>query len=255
MPIPRYNSYIICTCPRSGSTLLCKLLAETGISGVPNSHFHTPSLDRWLKTYELQKRKFNSEQEALQAIFDAARVRGTGNTGVFGLRLQRGSFDFFMKQTAMLFPGLESDFDRIQAAFGKTLFIHLTRPNKLDQAISLVKAAQTGLWHMAADGTELERVSEPQELQYDADIISNRLTDLSELDDAWRAWFKNENLEPLEITYDELSSDPQHVLRNILNELGLETPVAQNINSPTIKLADETSRTWANRFLAERDSA
>lgn len=249
---PRYESYIICTSPRSGSTLLCKLLAETGISGNPNSHFHTPSLARWLNTYELDTRSFSSEQEALRAVFNAARVKGTGNTGVFGLRLQRGSFDFFMEQTAVLFPGLESDLDRIQAAFGKTLLIYLTRPNKLDQAISLVKAAQTGLWHMAANGTELERVSEPQEPKYDADVISDRLSDLSELEGAWRTWFAGENLHPLEIKYDDLSSDPQKVLGSILNELGLETTVARNINPPTTKLADETSRNWASRFLAER---
>ncbi|HBF29284.1 Stf0 family sulfotransferase, partial [Rhizobium sp.] len=29
----KFSSYVICTSPRSGSTLLCKLLAATGISG------------------------------------------------------------------------------------------------------------------------------------------------------------------------------------------------------------------------------
>lgn len=254
MPTPRYESYIICTSPRSGSTLLCKLLAETGKSGNPNSHFHNPSLASWLETYEFHNSDFSTEQEALSAIFDAARARGTADTGIFGLRLQRGSFDFFIQQTAVLFPGLQSDVERIQAAFGQTLFIYLTRPNKLDQAISRVKAAQTGLWHMAADGTELERLSEPQDPHYDADAISHHLAELSELDDAWRDWFEREKLKPLAISYDELSSDPQNVLGIILNELGLEKKIAQSINPPTTKLADETNRIWANRFLADRSS-
>jgi LPS sulfotransferase NodH len=34
------TSYIICTMPRSGSTLLCKLLASTGRTGNPNSFYH-----------------------------------------------------------------------------------------------------------------------------------------------------------------------------------------------------------------------
>ncbi|MBT6203829.1 MAG: sulfotransferase, partial [Rhodospirillaceae bacterium] len=40
----RYQSYVICTSPRSGSTLLCSLLAATGLAGNPCSHFHDPSI-------------------------------------------------------------------------------------------------------------------------------------------------------------------------------------------------------------------
>ena len=37
-----------------------------------------------------------------------------------------------------------------------------SRENKLAQAVSLIKAEQTGLWHIAPDGTELERVAHQQ---------------------------------------------------------------------------------------------
>ncbi|MBL1437933.1 MAG: sulfotransferase [Rhodobacteraceae bacterium] len=252
MPTPPYDSYIICTSPRSGSTLLCKLLAETGKSGNPNSHFHNPSLASWLETYGFHNSEFSTEQDALSAIFDAARTRGTANTGIFGLRMQRTSFDFFMQQTAALFPGLQGDAERIQAAFGHTLLIYLTRPNKLDQAISRVKATQTGLWHMAADGSELERQSEPKKPHYDADAISHHLAELSELDDAWKTWFKRERLKPLIISYDDLSSNPRKTLGVILNALGLKNSTAQSLIPPTKKLADEVNRIWADRFLAER---
>ncbi|MEM9574759.1 MAG: Stf0 family sulfotransferase, partial [Pseudomonadota bacterium] len=32
MQAPRYKSFIICTSPRSGSTLLCKLLSATKVA-------------------------------------------------------------------------------------------------------------------------------------------------------------------------------------------------------------------------------
>lgn len=41
---PDYRAYVICTSPRSGSTLLCKLLAATGQAGKPKSYFHKPDL-------------------------------------------------------------------------------------------------------------------------------------------------------------------------------------------------------------------
>ncbi|MEH6527932.1 MAG: Stf0 family sulfotransferase [Sneathiella sp.] len=253
MPEPSYKSYIICTSPRSGSTLLCNLLAATGKSGNPGSHFHTPSLSSWLKTYELSRDDFTSDHDALSAVFDAARKQGTGNTRFFGLRLQRGSFDYFLQQVSILHPGLNRDLDRIEAAFGHTLFIHLTRPNKLYQAISHVKALQTGLWHMSADGTELERLSAPKEPVYDASRIARHLAGLSALDDAWKAWFNREKLHPLQITYDELSDDPRDGLARILDQLGLDRKVARDINPTVAKLADATNRRWAERFLAEKD--
>lgn len=246
--MPRYASYVICTSPRSGSTLLCKLLAATGVSGEPNSHFHNPSLDAWLKTYELREGDYSCERETLRAIFDAARTRGTGDTGMFGLRMQRGSFEFFIQQADVLFPDLDSDVDRFEAAFGRTLFIYLTRPDKVEQAISLVKAHQTGLWHMGADGVEIERSFAPKKPYYDADAISESLAELTGLEEAWLGWFEQEGVEPLRVSYDALSGDPVGTLALVLDALGLDGAIADNVEPPTRKLADDVSLAWAERY-------
>ena len=214
MPPPRFTSYVICTSPRSGSTLLCGLLAATNLAGKPGSHFHEPSLDRWLEVYELSERAFASRHEARRAVFDAAREHGTGGTGAFGLRMQRGSFAYFMEQLRALHPGKASDVERIKAEFGLTLFVHLSRMDKLAQAVSRVRAEQTGLWHRAADGTELERLAPPSEPRYDPDAIAHHMADLAALDAAWNAWFARERIEPLRVTYDQLANGPQqHALR------------------------------------------
>ncbi|MEM7269766.1 MAG: Stf0 family sulfotransferase, partial [Pseudomonadota bacterium] len=42
-----YASYVICTSPRSGSTLLCSLLKASGVAGAPESLFHEPSVEAW----------------------------------------------------------------------------------------------------------------------------------------------------------------------------------------------------------------
>ena len=151
----KYDSYIICTSPRSGSTLLCKLLAATGVAGNPDSYFHRPSISDWLADLGLTRKRSVPERELLEAIFRAAIAKGTLGTGIFGLRLQRHSFDFFTEKLAVLYPEHSNDVERFQAAFGRTLFVHLTRRDKVAQAVSYVKAQQTGLWHAAPDGTEL----------------------------------------------------------------------------------------------------
>lgn len=254
MPQPRYKSYFICTTPRSGSTLLCKLLAATGVTGNPDSHFHTPSIARWLESYGLSRIDFPSEFDALTAIFAAAQERGSNNTGMFGLRLQRGSFDFFIDQVDRLHPEGRCDSEGLQAIFGEIFFIYLTRPNKLDQAISRLKAEQTGLWHKAATGEDMERSSPHCEPSYDSRAIARHVAELTELETAWKLWFEREGIQPLQISYDALSNDPRGVLEHILDELNLDKSIAGNVDVPTAKLSDEINQAWAKRFRAEAAS-
>ncbi|WP_085907575.1 Stf0 family sulfotransferase [Kiloniella majae] len=245
----KYQSYIICTSPRSGSTLLCKLLTATGKTGNPNSHFHVPEIASWIKDYGILVENYESEQDILMAIFTAAKKRGTSLSDLFGLRLQRGSFLFFMEKMKVLYPGLSSDLKRIKTAFGNTLFIYLTRENKLDQAVSFVKAEQTGLWHLAPDGTELERLSEPQPIFYDEIEIKRRFDEFTLFDQEWKLWFEKEGIEPLKVTYDELSVNPKAVLSEILIKLGVGQSMVKGIDVPVAKLADGINQEWTERFL------
>jgi trehalose 2-sulfotransferase len=251
MPRKPLRSYMICTAPRSGSTLLCKLLAASNIAGIPDSHFHEPSLDDWLADYSLAAQDFETSHDVLRRVFQSAIARGKGETDVFGLRMQRRSFDFFIQQLEQLHSGKLSDVERIESAFGPTLFVHLSRHDRVDQAISLVRAEQTGLWHRRSDGTELERLGPPQDAHYDADAIKHHMAELASFDRAWEAWFDLEELTPLRISYDNLTKDPQAVLAQVLSALSLDPTSAYSVATPTAKLADATNRTWKAQFESE----
>lgn len=246
----KYDSYVICTSPRSGSTLLCQLLSATGVAGNPHSWFHRPSISDWLRTFDLPSQTALSEPETLAAVFRAAIKQGSLDTGMFGLRLQRHSFDFFTKKLAVLYPTRYGDGERLQAAFGRTLYIHLTRGDKLGQAVSLVRADQTGLWHRAPDGTEIERTAPPREPVYDADLIAGNLAELTAYDEDWERWFEKERIAPVRVTYEELSDDPVAVLVRLLEQLGLNSAAAEGIVPQVAKLADETSQQWVERYLS-----
>lgn len=247
----KYSSYIICTSPRSGSTLLCKLLTSTGVSGNPESYFHAPSLPEWLGYLNLRVDLSMPERTMLEQIFKAAMAKGSLDTGMFGLRLQRHSFDFFMRKLAILHPGRPSDRARIEAAFGPTLFIYLTRPDKVAQAVSCVKALQTGLWHRAPDGTELERLSPPQPPVYRPSELRFAYNEFMAFDLRWQQWFQAQGIMPFQITYDALSADPIGTLKTLLIELRLDPDVANGLTPGVAKLADATNQEWAERFRAE----
>ncbi|OED37638.1 sulfotransferase [Chromatiales bacterium (ex Bugula neritina AB1)] len=250
----RYDSYIICTSPRSGSTLLCDLLANTGIAGKPESYFHKPSIESWLAHHNLASGDTIPERRALELIFNAAVSAGTSGTGIFGLRLQWPSLDFFAKKLAVLHPQPRGDKQRLNAAFGTVAFIHLTRVDKVDQAVSLVKAEQTGLWHRAADGSELERLSPPQAPVYDTARIAACFNEVTQSDQNWVQWFAREQIDTLRVTYEALAADPAETLGHLLAYLKLDSRAAVDVVPGVMKLADETSQNWVERFREEKSN-
>lgn len=214
------DGYIICATPRSGSTLLCNLLASTKKTGNPNSYYHRAEIVcDWAAEWNLPGRDTMSEKDFSIAYLEAAIRAGRGETNVFGLRLMREYLEGLSTSLDRIFPGLSSDVQRLERAFGNILYIHLTRENKLAQAVSLVKAEQGGLWHIAPDGTEIERLGVPQDPEYDFNLIRRELTNLEAHDAAWNEWFEQQGITPLRVQYELLSEDPAGTLNQICEAL------------------------------------
>lgn len=253
--VANYDSYVICTSPRSGSTLLCRLLASTGVAGNPDSYFHGPAVADWLGDFGLLADASAPKRGVLEAVFKAAVAAGSLGTGMFGLRLQRHGFDFFTRQLATLHPGPAGDARRLHRAFGRTGFLYLSRRDKVEQAVSYVKAQQTGLWHRARDGSELERLSPPQAPAYDPDSLRARVEEMEAGERQWEQWFATENIAPFRIAYEALSAHPVRTLAEVLDYLGLERAAADAVEPDVVKLADHTNREWVARFRSEHGIA
>ncbi|MEO5756900.1 MAG: Stf0 family sulfotransferase [Mesorhizobium sp.] len=246
-----FNGYIICGTPRTGSTLLCKLLASTKTAGDPHSFYRRQDVLEWAEEWHLPSRDTMSELEFETVYLKAAIAAGTGETGVFGLRLMRENLGELCAILDHIFPRLPSDKARLEKAFGKVLFMHLSREDKLAQAVSLIKAEQTGLWHVAPDGAEIERVGTAQEPRYDFERIRHEVTELENYDAAWNAWFEEQSIDPLRIGYERLSADPAATLVRLCEALGVQAPNANDVRPGVAKLADETSLAWMRRYRAD----
>ncbi|WP_246675623.1 MULTISPECIES: Stf0 family sulfotransferase [unclassified Mesorhizobium] len=242
------DAYVICGTPRTGSTLLCKLLASTKAAGDPHSFYRRQDVPEWAEEWGLPGRDTMGELEFNAAYLNAAIAAGKGGTGIFGLRLMRENLDELSAILDRIFPGLVSDKARFERAFGRVLYIHLSREDKLAQAVSLVKAQQTGLWHVAPDGTELERVGPPGEPRYDFGRIKDEVAGLDGYDTAWNMWFAEQEVIPLRIGYERLSSDPVATLASVCDALGVQAPDAGDIRPGVARLADETGLDWMRRY-------
>ena len=142
------QAYIICALPRSGSTLLCDLLASTGVAGRPASFYRSQSIPRWARRLNLSVTELADEKEFNRAYVAAVLRAGAGDTGLFGLRLMWESVEELSRRLDTLYPGLPDDAVRFERAFGPTRYVHLLRQDKVMQAVSRLKAIQTD-WALA----------------------------------------------------------------------------------------------------------
>ena len=250
-----FDAYILCGTPRTGSTLLCSLLASTKMTGNPDSFFARRFMPEWAEEWGLPNPETLSEREFESIYLDAAIRAGKAGTGIFGLRLMRENLGEFSEILDRIHPGLASDKARFESAFGAVLYIHLSRENKLAQAVSLVKAEQTGLWHIAPDGTEIERLAPPQEPKYDFERIRRVLAGLESYDVAWDTWFAEQGISPLRVGYESLSADPAGTLARICETLGVKPPDTGDVKPGVAILSDETSLDWMRRFQMDLDAA
>jgi LPS sulfotransferase NodH len=249
------DGYIICGTPRTGSTLLCDLLASTKVAGNPDSFFMSEIDPLWAERWGLPGRDNMSDAEYSKAYLKAVIKAGKGGTDVFGLRLMRENLEGLSALIERSSPHLPSDKARLEAAFGNILYIHLAREDKLAQAVSMVKAEQTGLWHIAPDGTELERLAPPKNPEYDFDRIARKVAELEQYDAAWVSWFDRQGIEPLRIGYERLSTSPAEILTLICDALGVPAPAHESVRPGVAKLSDETSADWMRRYHLDAGSA
>ena len=247
-----FAAYFICSTPRSGSTLLCDLLKQTGVAGRPNSFYRAPSIAEYAEYWGIES---GPGLEFERRYLAAAIKHGTRDTGLFGMRLHGLSLFELLGRLAMLYPGERDDAARLSAAFGAPLYIRLRRADKVAQAISRVKAEQSGLWHRHADGGERERVKPDEAPVYDAARLRASIAETVEHEAVWDAWAAGQGIVPLEVSYEALSADPAGELGRILEALGRDPAIAARVEVQTAKLADAVSVEWAARYRAEHMSA
>ena len=68
----------------------------------------------------------------------------------------------------------------------------------------------------------------------------------------WEDWFAASGVDPLRITYEELSAGPTKTLSAMLDRLGLDVAAADGVEPAVAKLADDTNHEWAARFRSEQ---
>ena len=238
--MPTLKSYFICFTVRSGSTVLCELLARTNIAGKPQEHFNhninpiNPKGDT-IPDY----RQFISQTLA----------NSTTPNGVFGTKIGGGVWHDFVRRLNTIEEVSGQPFDQTLAQFFPDLhFIWLTRRNKVRQAVSHWMAIQSGRWH-SPDSIQNDSP------QYQFNAIDHLVQELVIREAVWGDYFSQNNITPHIVVYEDFIRDMEYTVRGILNFLNIDIPAGFKVQPPHFqRTANTLSEAWVQRYREEKQA-
>jgi LPS sulfotransferase NodH len=237
--------YVVCTIPRSGSNLLTDGLRDTRRAGVPKQFFLPKAESRYAA--ELGIDRAANYAAYVRAIVDTKITRNE----VFGFKLMSWYLDDFLARLREAHGfGNSSDLELLRGAFPRLSFLRIVRRHKLRQALSTARALQTGLWKVQKGKGIL------REPEFDPDLIEQSLHEAERQEKIWDDFFGRIGIQPFKVEYEKLCQDYERTIRAVLNSLRIKLPAGARVGPPaTTRQADEISRMWEQRFIAERPSA
>jgi LPS sulfotransferase NodH len=248
---PPRRTIVICSHPRSGTTLLGEALHQAGGLGAPVEYFH-----RGFRPYF--ERRWGVA--ALSDYVGAVHRHRTDPSGAFSVKLFWQDVEELAHEIdpegqpgfGQSPPGsLDAEAYRRLAAlvadiFTNPTYVHLRRRDRVRQAVSALVAAQTGAWRSLPGAAARPVAAEPS---YDYD----RLSVLMGLGDYchghWRLFFAALGVRPYELTYEALTGTYEATVVPLLQALG-----AERAEAPPPRLerqSNAASEAIALRFLKE----
>ena len=231
-------SYAILTTPRSGSTYLCDLLDSTNIAGRPREHLRQAAQDLSLYCNFDYLRLLNN---VMQCCITDNRVFGTKIISHF-------LFEF--KQA-------KPDFQQIFRSIDK--FILLIRRDKLAQAVSLELAQRTEIWHLHTNKKDNSYQSKLADIEIDSVLLDNveqKYDFIHQQEARLKKILIDNQVEPLEILYEDLLEDAQLQVDRILNFVAIAKPESyvNRIKSGIRKMPSEISQEIMHQYRQRKST-
>jgi trehalose 2-sulfotransferase len=281
------HSYLVCTTPRSGSTLVCQALKATGVAGRPEEYFEAlrktgrPRLpeqyfigvsDQSILDHlgernvadDPQPRSPLWSRTAYDRYLEWAMEVGTTPNGVFAAKLMWGYFGDFvgLLRNVPRFRDLPLA-ELLPAVFPEVTFVRIVRANKIRQAVSLWKAVQTATWRenerqgdsspdLDDDGSSPPYRNFLQEhrpqLRFHYRAIAHLLDEILIEEASWDAFFEHCGLDPVLVLYENFAADPQTSTLNLLERMGLDAPPDFRFEPRMKRQSDALNDDWARRY-------
>jgi trehalose 2-sulfotransferase len=256
------SSYLVLASQRSGSTLLVESLRATGVAGEPQEFFQylpatsqAPQPREWFAGVEdesilslLDPLDAGTPDIAPAEIWrDYIRTVGRTPNGIWGGKLMWNQTPLLLQRAKDL-PNRSGDglLAAIRDVIGDDpVLVHVYRPDVVSQAVSFWRAVQTRVWRGRPDPTRDARA------EYHAGAIAYIINVLRDQEKGWRAWFDEENINPIDVSYPVLWRNLTEVVATILEALGQDPRLAP---APALaRQADGRSDEWVERYRRDAE--
>jgi LPS sulfotransferase NodH len=188
-------AYIVCTSPRTGSTLLCQGLSHSGRAGAPAEFFdhRTEVEEYWRRHYGIDR-----ESDYVSGIIVATST----SNGVFGTKLHWSTLlDMYRAlrgSPASPSPARQGGSlnDLLLQRFSTVRYVWLRRRNKIAQGISHFKASRTSVWELPA-ALQPHPMGQPTSVDFDLRLIDKCVEWAHIYDNEWEAYFQRRHITPM----------------------------------------------------------
>ena len=241
------ENYVIASIPRSGSTLLARLLWDCGQAGAPSEYLNPMQLCDW-------ERRFGAPcSKVLHGLLFGPFVGAVAGRSGWGLprlhdhlarvRWRRSSHGRFGLKLHLHHLRQHNGAAPPERLVGPCRWLRIRRRDRLGQAISWSRALQTGQW------AHWQRGHAPP--IYLRGMITRMLQTIDEHERAWDVILRDRP--HVVIWHEALRKDPTAALRDALAHLGHPDP--STVTAPVIRQrpqADGRSAAWRRRYEAGR---
>lgn len=235
-----HTSYLVCGTPRSGSSLLCEALKNTGIAGNPEEYFWQGDEPFWSRRWRVS----NYADYMTKAI-----EQGTTQNGVFGAKIMWGYFDDFVGKLKQIPVYQNVDLPALlPRVFPNLHYVWITRRDKVRQAISFWKAIETNVWSWSSDESPVPA----KEPAFNYEAIQSLEQEIMAHEAAWRQYFELCRVEPLVVVYEELVPAVEETARQVLQFLGINVPPGLVFAERKLKRqADAITEAWIKAYYEQ----
>jgi LPS sulfotransferase NodH len=192
------------------------------------------------------------------AYHRAITERWTTSNGVFSAKIMWRHLDAIQKWVSDDPNGAaflrQTPWETVTALHPTPMVVHVTRRDKVRQAVSMVRAKQSGVYTTVhLDKGERKIASDGE---YDFHHLRYHVEKFTKEDEAWVALFKNYNVPVQTIVFEEFIKDPQNHTVSLLRALGFPEP--EHWHWPSILIrpqSDPASAEWAARYHEDLKTA
>lgn len=204
------------------------------LGAISNQTKQTGNSEEWLSFDKLEK---PAKSFIAESFYQHVIQRGSTENGYFSVKI----FPHHLRQCSDTY---NFDFIRKCVSQHDTKIIFLHRENQHAQAISLIKARQTGKWRSTTNSRKSRRnVS----LEYDFKALCQAYFFIGRSNSFWRSYLSLNALPFEEFTYESLMNDPSPFANSVTRHF--DVPPIESFDTKETIQRDDLSAQWHKQFL------